>query len=170
MSIELRRRAGLTAGEAPHLNFMRKGLALGTLLNMLSDYGGAVELGYNSEEITLSTGGATTDTSATFLPAGSIILGVTTRITTTFGTAASYTLGDATTAARFLASNSDVTAGDTAIGIAAMEGGATTDAAGPTQASAASLRITANATPSAGAMLVQVWYVRFTAPTVAPAS
>lgn len=169
MPIQVNKYAGLTAGATGKLNYFRDGMAIAKLLNMLSDYGGAMEVGYNSEEVTLSTGGATTDTAAGFLPAGSFLLGVTSRVTETFGTAASYTLGDATTAARFLASNSDVTAGDEAVGIAHLEGGATTDAAGPTQASAAALRITANTTPSAGKLLIQAWYVRFTPAQETPA-
>lgn len=169
MTTQVNRYAGLTAGEAGKINFMRSGLALGKLLNMVSAYGGAMEIGFNSEEITLSTGGATTDTSATFLPANSFILAVTSRVTETFTTAASYTLGDATTAARFLASNSDVTAGDEAVGTAAIEGGVTTDATGPTQTSAAACRITANATPGAGKLLLQCWYIRFTPAQETPA-
>lgn len=167
MGKQISRHAGLGSGYGK-INFMRTGLAT-TLLNLASDYGGAMELGYNSEEITLSVAGATTDTSATFLPANSIILGVTSRITETVTTAVSYTLGDATTAARFLASNSDVTAADTAIGTAAMEGGVATDATGPTQTAAAAMRITANATPGAGKILVTVYYLKFTAPTESPA-
>lgn len=138
--------------------------------NHMTDYGGAMTVDSVTEEVTLSTGGATTDTTANVLPANSVILAVYARVTETFGTAASYTLGDATTAARFLASTSDVTAGDTAVGLAHREGGVSTDATGPTQASAAALRITANATPSAGKLLITVVYEKHTAPTESPAS
>lgn len=122
-----------------------------------------------SELVTLSTSGATTD-STIDLPAGSIILAVTARITTTIAgiDSTSLQLGDPTTAARF-GSAAAFTAGTTAIGITALNGNITTTAAGPTQAASAKVRLTlaggADNTPSAGAVRIVINYIVFTAPT-----
>lgn len=128
-------------------------------------YGSYMRIGQNSEEITLATGGTTTDTSATFLPANSEILAVAWRVTTAITTAVNFTLGDSATAARFQATNTNVDAGDTGIGWEHRDGGVSSDAAGPVQRAAAALRITTNANPGAGAVRVQVWYRQFVAPT-----
>lgn len=118
-----------------------------------------------SEEITLSTGGATTDSSANLLPANSEILAVVARVTTTITTATNWALGDATTAARFLAATTDLTAGTTKIGMAHRQGGISTDAAGPVQTAAAKLRVTTTGTPGAGKIRVTTFYRQFVAPT-----
>lgn len=136
-------------------------------LGLLGDYGGAMRIGQWTEIVTLDTGGATTDTTNT-VPANSLVLAVNTRVTTAFGTAASFTLGDSSTAARYMATNSTVTVNARAYGVEAMEGGVSTDATGPYHASAAAIRITCNATPSAGALMVQCWYIQFTAPSETP--
>jgi len=125
---------------------------------------------YNTELITLSTGGATTNSSANLLPANSLILGVTAIITTAIVGADSTAvqLGDSTTAARF-GSGAALTAGTTIVGITHWNGNISTTATGPTQGSAASLRITlaggGDNTPSAGAIRVSVIYLQFTPPT-----
>lgn len=122
-----------------------------------------------SEEKTLSTSGATSDTTIQ-LPANSIILGVTARVTTTISGVDSTTLqvGDATTAARF-GSGSTLTAGATIVGLSHMQGGITTDATGPVQTSAAAVRLTltggADNTPSAGAVRVTIHYIQLVAAT-----
>lgn len=122
-----------------------------------------------SEEKTLSTSGATSDTTIQ-LPANSIILGVTARITTTISGVDSTTLqvGDSTTAARF-GSTGTLTAGTTIAGLSHMQGGITTDATGPVQVIAAAVRLTltggADNTPSAGAVRVTIHYIQLVPPT-----
>lgn len=127
--------------------------------------GGYWERGALSELITLSTGGATTDSSADLLPANSEIFGVVARITTTIATATAWALGDATTAARFLTANATLTAGTTALGDNHRKGVVSTTVTGPTQIAAAKLRITTTGTPSAGVVRVTVFYARYVAPT-----
>lgn len=121
--------------------------------------------GVVSELLTLSTSGATTNTSANLLPANSIIEAVLVRVTTTITTAVSFSVGDSTTAARFSASAGGMTAGSTRVGIDHWSGAVTILAAGPSQSSAATVRITCNATPGAGAVRVTVYYRTLTAPT-----
>jgi len=111
----------------------------------------------SSELITLSTGGATTDSSANLLPANSLIEAVGCRVTTTITTATDWSVGDTTTAARFSSANATLTSGTTSVGMNHMKGAVTTDAAGPTQAAAAK--------PGAGVIRCDVWYTQFTAPT-----
>lgn len=120
------------------------------------------ERGSISESITLSTGGATTDSTADLLPANAIIEAVTARITTAITTATDWALGDATTVARFAAANSTLAAGTTSVGLEHVD---QTGAAGPKQTSAAKLRITTTGTPGAGVIRVTVYYRRFVAPT-----
>jgi hypothetical protein len=120
--------------------------------------------GQISEEITLSTGGSTTDSAASLLPANSIIEGVVARVTETITTATDWALGDATQAERFLAASSNLTAGDTEVGLAHRQP-SVADAAGPVQAAAASLRITTSGTPGAGKIRITVYFSTFVAPT-----
>ena len=127
--------------------------------------GGYWQRGYLSENLTLSTGGTTTDTSANLLPANAIIEAVTARITTTITTATDWSVGDATTAARFSSANATLTSGTTSVGLNHRKGGVATDAAGPTQTSAAAVRITMTGTPGAGAIRITVFYSQFIAPT-----
>jgi hypothetical protein len=120
------------------------------------------ERGSISEAITLSTSGATTDSTADLLPANAIIEAVTARVTTTITTATDWSLGDATTAARFAAANSTLTSGTTSVGLEHVD---QTGAAGPKQTSAAKLRITTTGTPGAGVIRVTVYYRKFVPPT-----
>lgn len=123
--------------------------------------------GVLTETLTLSTGGATTNTVNNLLPADAIIEAVVTRVITTIsgGGVANFAIGDSTTAARFSASTTGLTAGSTRVGLAHMSGAVTTLATGPTQAAAATVRITCDATPTAGVIRVTVYYMRFAAPT-----
>lgn len=107
----------------------------------------------DSELITLSTGGSTTDSTGYLLHANSIIEGVTAYVTTTITTATDWKLGDATTPGRFTAANSTMTSGTTDIGLVHID---QVGAAGPRQTSAAKLRITTTGTPGAGAVRVVV--------------
>lgn len=131
--------------------------------------GEAAVLSTLSENVTLSTAGATTD-STIDLPAGSIILSVVARITVDIAGVNSTTLsvGDPTTAARF-GTTTTLTAGTVITGITQMNGNISTTATGPTQAAAAKCRLTlsggADNTPSAGAVRIAIIFIQFTAPT-----
>lgn len=128
---------------------------------------------YISENITLATGGATTNSTANLLPANSLILGVTAFITTTVAgvDSTSMQIGDSTTAARFgtFGAAATLLVGATVVGITHWNGNISTTATGPTQAAAATLRLTlaggGDNTPSAGAVRVTVAYLQFTPPT-----
>ena len=122
-----------------------------------------------SELVTLSTVGATTDTTMQ-IPANSLVLGVTVRVTTGITGIDSTALqfGDSTTAARF-GTIAAFTAGTTGVGLAHLQGGISTDAAGPIVTSATAVRLTLSGgtdnTPSAGAVRVTIHYISLTAPT-----
>lgn len=127
--------------------------------------GERMEVASISEEITLATGAATTDSSAYLLPANSEILGVVARVTTTIATCTNWALGDGTTAARFVAATTDLTKDTTKIGLD-HRNPADTNAQGPVQASAAKLRVTTTGSQTtAGKIRVTVFYRQFTAPT-----
>jgi hypothetical protein len=67
----------------------------------------------NSELITLSTGGTTTDSSANLLPAGAVIDMVQGVVNTTItASCTGWELGDPTTAARFTSNDTTLTAGE----------------------------------------------------------
>ena len=112
-----------------------------------------------SEVITLSTSGTTTDSTEYLLPANSIILAVTATVLTTItGSGVSaFTVGDGTVAARF-GTVSALTAGTTGVGTTMLNGNINATNAGPTQASAAKVRITATGgTPASGVVRVTVF-------------
>jgi hypothetical protein len=143
-------------------------------IHLLNGIVGALAAGANgdratvtvlSEEMTLATGAATTDSTANLLPANSIILAVTARVTTAITTAVNWSLGDSAVATRFSAASTDVAAGSTVVGLSAMFGVVSATNAGPTQAAAAKLRITCNANPGAGKVRVSVIALVFNAPT-----
>jgi hypothetical protein len=122
-------------------------------------------LGQNSELITLSTSGATTDSAANLLPANAIILGVEARITTAITTATDWKVGDATQAARFSSVNATLAAGTTSVGLNHHDPTVASANLGPVQAAAAKVRITTTGTPNAGAIRVTVHYLQFVPPT-----
>lgn len=115
-----------------------------------------------SESITLSTSGATTDSTANLLPANSIIEAVVARVTTTITTATDWKLGDATISGRFSAVNAVMTSGSTQVGTVQAD---QTGTSGPRQVAAAKLRITTTGTPGAGVIRVTVFYRQFVPPT-----
>lgn len=136
-----------------------------TQIRTYATNGGYYEVGTISELITLSTVGATTDSSADLLPANALLDAVGCRVTTTITTATNWSVGDATTAARFSSANATLTAGTTSVGMNHMQASVATDAAGPVQTSAAKLRITTTGTPGAGAIRCTTFYRTFVAPT-----
>lgn len=115
-----------------------------------------------SEEITLSTSGTTTDSSANLLPANSIIRAVVARVTVAITGATDWKLGDPTTSGRFTAANSTLALGTTDVGLVHID---QTGAAGPRQTSAAKVRITNTGTPTGGKVRVTVFFDQFVAPT-----
>lgn len=118
----------------------------------------------NSELLTLSTSGATTDTTADLLPANAIIDAAVCRVTTTITTATDWGISDPTTPLRFSAVSATMTAGTTIVGLKHVFGVVSTTATGPTQAAAAKLRITTTGTPGAGAVRCSVFARVATAP------
>lgn len=125
--------------------------------------GGYWERGYLSEEITLSTGGLTTNSSANLLPANSLIEAVTARVTTLITTTTNWAVGDATISNRFASANATLAAGTTSVGLNHID---LTGTSGPRQTSATTLRITCTGSnPGAGKIRVTVFYRRFVAPT-----
>lgn len=124
-----------------------------TRIRVPDGFGGYVEFGCNSELITLSTSGVTTDSVANLLPANSLIQAVTGLVTTSITTATDWSLGIAGTAARFAAANSTMTAGATSVGLAHWAG-----TVAIAQVAAAKVRITTTLTPAAGVIRVSVYY------------
>lgn len=124
--------------------------------------GGYVEHGIASELLTLSTSGTTTDTAANLLPGNAVIESVTAYVQTTITTATDWKLGDATTAGRFCAAQTNLTAGSTVVGLVHVD---QTGSAGPTQASAAKVRVTTTGTPGAGKIRIVVFYRQYVPPT-----
>ena len=119
--------------------------------------------GYTTEALTLSTGGTTTATSATLAPASSRILAITGRVVTTITTATNYSVAPTGAAAWVLAG----TTTSTLTGLAAGSTFTLVPASGAsyTQESAATLTVTTNAPPGAGAIRFVVFYDSFTPPT-----
>lgn len=127
---------------------------------------GTMTFGTNEELITLSTSGLTTDTSATFLPANSLILTVTGTVTTTITTASGWKMGTSSVTGRFTANNTTLTAGTTDVGLVHWQADTTAANAGPSQPSAGAMRITAaTSNPGAGVVRATCFYLKFAAPT-----
>ena len=126
--------------------------------------GAGMVLTVTEEEVTLNTGGVTSDSVANLLPANSLILSVTGRVTVSITTATDWKLGDGTTADRFTAANATMTAGATSISLNQWD---PSKAAGyaPWQAAAAKVRITTTLTPGAGKIRVSVIALTFNAAT-----
>jgi hypothetical protein len=155
---------GMSRGAAGVLSVFGTSTAVLAAIRRYGNNAGYVEWGSVSENLTLSTGGTTTDTAANLLPADSYIESVTARVTTTVATATSWQVGDATTAGRFTAAQSgaQLTAGATVVGLVHCD---VTGAGGPRQTAAAKVRITTVGTPSAGALRLTSFYRTFVAPT-----
>jgi hypothetical protein len=120
--------------------------------------------GQASENLTLSTVGTTTDTSANLLPANSIIEAVVARVTVTITVATNWKLGDSTQAARFTGVQSGLTSGTTVVGLNQADPTVATANLGPVQSSAAPVRVTTTGTPGAGAIRITVFYRQFVPP------
>jgi hypothetical protein len=119
--------------------------------------GGKANINYLSEELTIAAA-ETTDSTASLLPAGALILGVSVRVTTVIPTAATFTVIGATSS--------------TAFNTAAVSTAADTTNAGTASCvyyndSAQKVRITPNTSPAdaTGKVRITVWYISITAPT-----
>lgn len=152
----------LARSAAGILGLYENSTAVGASLRRYGGNAGYVEWGSVSENLTLSTSGATTDTAANLLPANSYIECVTGRITTTIATATNWKMGDRTTSGRFTAANSTLTAGTIDVGLVHCD---VTGAGGPRQTAAAKVRVTTTGTPSAGAIRLTSYYRTFVGPT-----
>jgi Lower baseplate protein N-terminal domain len=121
-----------------------------------------IALGFTYEEMTLSTSGTTTDSSANLIKAGALMLPIVYSVSVTIsgGGVTKFRGGDATTSARFWSDDANITAGNGGNGVNHLKGSVATDAAGPTNAADAKLRITCDATPSAGKVQVLAPYLR----------
>lgn len=123
--------------------------------------------GSATELMTIAAAGFT-DSAANLLPVDSVIEAVVGRVTVTIPTATSFRVGDPTTTRRFSATDPSTAAPTTFRGIAHHAGSVITDAAGPTQLTAAPVRLTMNGgTPAnnSGRVRVTVFYRTFVAPT-----
>jgi hypothetical protein len=144
------------------------GAATGTSLNLSGSStqttanGGQWIRDSKSEEVTLSTLAATTDSSTNLLPANARIEAVTAYVTETITGSTDWELGDATVAGRFSAPDATLTAGTSVVGLVHMD---QTGTAGPRQTTAAKVRITATGTATAGKVRITVWFSQFVAPT-----
>src|SRR5208337_603511 len=115
----------------------------------------------NTELVTLSLGGVTTDSTGSLLPANSIIMAVTGTVQTTITGSSDWKLGDPTTVGRFSAADSTLTAAESVpktnfppVQIGTGVANATT---GVYQAAAAKVRITVTTTATAGKIRVTVY-------------
>ena len=127
------------------------------------------DIGWWSENLTLSVAGATTNTTNT-IPADSFILAVDAYITTTIAgvDSTAVQIGDATTAARF-ASLVALTAGTVDVGLTHLEAAINSATTGAIVRTATTVRVTlsggADNTPTAGAVRITVRYITFGAAT-----
>jgi hypothetical protein len=124
--------------------------------------GAKLFFGSRSADITLSTGGTTTDSATNLLPANSIILQVTGTVSTAIsgGTCSGWQLGDPTTAGRFSASDTTLTAGESKVGMVHLSTGIASATTGIIQTADAKVRITcATGAPGAGKVRVTAFYL-----------
>lgn len=108
--------------------------------------------------VVLDTGGTTTDTAATMLPANSLISHVTVRVTVAVAGATSLDIGDAADPDRFHAAQTTLTAGTGWVCLRHHAIGA------QAQTADASLRVTADITATAGALEIVTWFTQFRVP------
>lgn len=127
-----------------------------TLGSLAPTHGGYHLFALRDEEITLSTLALTTDSSTNILLGSSLQFPVLGFITQTIsgGGVAKFRVGDPTTNDRFEPDNLNLTAGSGFWMYKHWTGGIATDAAGPTQVSAAKVRITVDAIPTQGKMRI----------------
>ncbi len=113
------------------------------------------------EVIPLSTSGTTTDSVQFLLPGDCIINQVTTMVTTSIATATAFSVGDATTPARFSAMLGGLTRGNARVCLDHYDG-----TVRRAQATNAKVRITTTGTPTAGAVVVRIYFTRIEMPSL----
>lgn len=94
-----------------------------------------------TEELTLNTGGLTTDSVANLLPANAIILGVVAQITGVINNITNWAVGDATTANRFITVQTTLALGTVVRGLNQFA-----TAGNEVQTAAAKIRVTCTGT------------------------
>ena len=128
--------------------------------------GGARTVKVSDRTLTLSTVGATTDLADT-IPTNSEIEFVSYYVTTTIsgGGVTSWQLGDGTDPDRFIASTTDLTLGDADVSMIFRQPDVAA-ANGPLNVTGSpmTLTVTCDATPTAGAIRICVWYRTHSAP------
>jgi len=139
-------------------------LEIQTSMHLAGSFGESCLMQAKSSEITLSTGGATTDTSGLLL-GNSVVLGVVARVTELIVGGTNWSLGDTNETNRFSIANSTLTLGETAVGLLHRDNTAASTALGALQAASADFRITCGTTPSAGKIRVTVFLMSFVTPT-----
>lgn len=165
-TLDLNGQARIDSDTAAVLNFKNDSTASApTSSRLWAGNGGYMEWGSASEEVTLDTGNPTTDTAANLLPPNSILLGVATRVTEAITVCANFSVGDSVTPARFVSASPGVALDSTTAGLIQQQGNSTTQATGPTQSTAAKVRITCNVNPGAGKIRVQTYFMRLNPPT-----
>lgn len=134
------------------------GVAVGTAAGyrVLGVNGEIAKRGYSSELLTLSTGGTTTVTSASLVPASARITAITYRVTTTITTATDFTVKP--TAGAAFATIGTATTAQT--GLTATTTGTLVPVLHADQYSSAAdtVTVTTTGTPGAGAMRLTVFY------------
>ena len=110
------------------------------------------------EIVVLSTSGLTTDSAKTLLPANSLISHVTVRVTVDVTGATSLDIGDASDPDRFHAAQTTLTKGTGWVCLRHHSIGS------QAQTTDASLRVTADSLPSAGALEIVTWFTQFRVP------
>lgn len=132
--------------------------AAGAFMRLWSPKKSQCVIDYFEEEVTLATGGVTTDTTGT-IPAHSIVLGVATYCTTAVTTAINFDVGIAGSTTLYATNSTKVAAGDVDVHADHLAGAAIFNA------TAAAIRLTTDANPGAGAIRVTVWYIEMIEPT-----
>lgn len=127
-------------------------------------HGAKEDIVFSAEQITLNTGGTTTDSATNMIPGNCLIRWVGIFVQVTITTATVVQIGDSTTAARF-AQLGTLTAGASQVGLDQWQGSVTTNAAGPVNFSARKLRVTTDVNPGAGRIFAVVCASQVTAPT-----
>ena len=108
------------------------------------------------EEILSFTGGATVNSVGNLLPANSLIMGVSFRVVIVIASSRTISIGDSTQAARFQAAATSGAAGTTGVGTLHWNPAVASDALGPRQVTATTVRVTASGTAASGAVRVIV--------------
>lgn len=148
------------AGQA--INALAGLLLGGTIVN-----GAAAQFVWSTEEVTLSTVGATTDSTAFLIPGSCLVLLVAGYVTQTIsgGGVTNVQIGDATSASHFF-DTANLNIGNAFTGMDQWAGGVAADADGPLVYGLSKVRLTAvGGTPTQGKLRLTVLALAMTPPT-----